>query len=89
MNQPPATKQRIKKALPIIRWQYDFLTEPASDEIDFLPEANVQAFLDNIRHEINSETLFRWIDSFSRWPALKETLWDIPDIYFDKFIRAD
>jgi hypothetical protein len=88
MKQPPGTKERIKKANPIIRWQDDFLTEPSSDQIDFLPEANVQAFFDNVRQEINSEVLFRWIDSFSKRPALQETLWDIPDIYFDKFISS-
>src|SRR5262245_12793452 len=88
MKQPPGTKERIKKANPIIRWQNDFLTEPDSDQIDFLPEANVRAFFDNVRQEINSEVLFRWIDSFSQRPALQETLWDIPDIYFDKFISS-
>jgi hypothetical protein len=89
INQPPAAKQRIEKAAPSIGWQYDFLIEPASDERDFLPEANVQAFLDKVRQEINLETLFRWIDSFCHRPALQESLWNIPDIYFDKFISAD
>jgi hypothetical protein len=88
MKQPHGTKEGIKKANPIIRWQNDFLTEPDSDQIDFLPEANVRAFFDNVRQEINSEVLFRWIDSFSQRPALQETLWDIPDIYFDKFISS-
>jgi hypothetical protein len=85
-KQSPAKKGRIERAVPQIRWQYDFLNEVASDEREFLPEANVRAFLKDIRQEIDSETLFRWIDSFSHRPALKETLWDIPDIYFDKFI---
>ncbi len=89
MKKSPATKQRIKKALPVIRWQHDFLTEPASNEIDFLPEANVRAFFDNVRQEIDSEVLFHWIDSFSQRPALQDTLWDVPDIYFDKFIRGN
>jgi hypothetical protein len=88
MKQPPGTKERIKKANPIIRWQNDFLIEPDSDQIEFLPEANVSAFFDNVRQEINSEVLFRWIDSFSQRPTLQETLWDIPDIYFDKFISS-
>jgi hypothetical protein len=89
MKQPSGTKQRIKKASPSIRWHYDFLNEPVSDGSDFLPEVNVQTFLGNIRREIDSETLFRWIDSFSHQPALQETLWNIPDIYFDKFISSD
>jgi hypothetical protein len=89
INLPSTTWQKLKKAAPNIRWGYAYRIEPASDERDFLPEGNVQAFLDNVRHEINSETLFRWIDSFSHRPALKETLWDIPDIYFDKFISDD
>jgi len=89
LKQPPGTKQRIKKASPSIRWHYDFLNEPASDERDFVPEVNVQMFLNTVRQEINSETLFRWIDSFSHQPALQETLWNIPDMYFDRFISAD
>jgi hypothetical protein len=89
MKQPPGTKQRIKKTSPSLRWHYDFLNEPASDERDFLPEVNVQTFLDDVRREINSEPLLRWIDSFSHKPALQEMLWNIPDIYFDKFISGD
>lgn len=85
INQPPATDQWIRKGATSIRWQYDYL----SDERDFLPEVNVQTFLDSVRQEINAETLFRWVDSFSQQPALKETLCNIPDIYFDKFISAD
>jgi hypothetical protein len=88
-KQPPGTKQRIKKASPGIRWRYDFLNEMISDERDFLPERNVQTFINNVRQEINAETLFRWIDSFSYQPALQETLWTIPDIYFDKFISGN
>jgi hypothetical protein len=83
------SNHRIKKASPSIRWHYDFLNEPATDERDFLPEVNVRAFFGNVREEINSETLFKWIDSFSHQPALQETLWDIPDIYFDKFIGSE
>jgi len=86
---PSTTWQRLKKAAPNISWGHEFLIEPPTDELDFLPEVNVQAFLDKVRQEINSETLFRWIDSFSYWPELKETLCNIPDIYFDKFISAD
>jgi hypothetical protein len=86
INLPSTTWQRLKKAAPNISWGYADPIEPASDKRDFLPEVNVQAFLDKVRQEINSETLFRWIDSFSHRPILKETLWDIPDIYFDKFI---
>jgi hypothetical protein len=89
INLPPTTWQRLKKAAPNISWGYAYPIEPATDKRDFLPEVNVQMFLDKVRQEINSETLFRWIDSFSHRPALKETLWDIPDIYFDKFISAD
>ncbi len=89
MKLPPTTKRRIEKAVPKLRWRNDFLTEPASDERDFLPEVNIRAFLNEVRQEINSEILFRWIDSFSHRPALKETVWDIPDIYFDKFISPE
>jgi hypothetical protein len=84
INQPHTTYQGVKKTAPNLRWQNDFLC----DERDFLPEVNVHAFLDSVRLEINAETLFRWIDSFSQRPALQETLWNIPDIYFDKFISA-
>jgi hypothetical protein len=45
----------FEKANPIIGWQDAFLTEPASDQIGFLPEVNVQSFFDNIRREINPE----------------------------------
>jgi hypothetical protein len=89
INLPPTTWQRLKKAAPNVSWGHVSLIEPASDKRDFLPEVNVQAFLDKVRQEISSETLFQWIDSFSHWPVLKETLWDIPDIYFDKFISPD
>ena len=89
MQQRPGAYQRIKKASPSLRWHYDFLNEPAINERDFLPEVNVQAFLDKVRQEINSETLFRWINSFSHQPALQETLWTTPDIYFDKFISGN
>ena len=89
INLPSTTWQRLKKAAPNISWGYADPIEPASDKRDFLPEVNVQAFPDKVRQEINTETLFRWIDSFSHQPALQETLWNIPDIYFDKFISAD
>jgi hypothetical protein len=77
------------KASPSLSWHYDFLNEPAINERDFLPEVNVQAFLDKVRQEIDAETLFQWIDSFSHQPALQETLWTTPDIYFDKFISGN
>jgi hypothetical protein len=89
VKQPPGTERRIKKASPSIRWHYDFLSEPASNERNFLPGVNIKTFLDNVRREISAETLFRWIDSFSRQPALQGTLWTIPDTYFDKFISGD
>jgi hypothetical protein len=89
INLPPTTWQRLKKAAPNISWGYEFLIDPAGDERDFLPEANVCMFLDKVRQEINAETMFRWIDSFSHQPALQEMLWTIPDIYFDKFISGN
>lgn len=89
MKQPPAIKRRIERATPKIKWWDGFLNEPTSDKKGFLPEANVRAFLDNIHLEISAEVLFQWADSFSQRPSLQETLWDIPDIYFDKFISAE
>src|SRR5215813_7733321 len=89
INLPSTTWQKLKKAAPNISRGYADPIEPASDKLDFLPEVNVQAFLDKVRREINSETLFRWIDSFSHRFILKETLCDNPDINFDNLISPD
>jgi hypothetical protein len=82
---PPITPRQFEKTVPQLRWHDSFLARAWENATEFVSAQNISAFLSEVCAKISPEVLLRWVDDFAAQPMLADHLFDIPDLYFDKF----
>jgi hypothetical protein len=85
VSKPPITFRKFEKTVPQLEWDNSFLARMWEDGNEFLSPQNIEGFHREIRARIPPEVLLHWVDDFAAQPKLADHLFDIPDLYFDKY----
>ena len=89
----PETKPRaLEKSDARLSWHNSFLLEStyggeAAGAPEFLPRENRAAFVGAVRRAVTPETLLAWADAFSEDELLSESLYNAPDLLFDRLSK--
>lgn len=65
----------------------DYVREPLYDLRDFLPRENCAALVREVRRLLTPEVIIAWAEEFSEDALLYESLYNVPDLLFDKLTK--
>src|SRR5262245_11649560 len=58
-----------------------------SESVEFIPEANLAVFNDQLKSAVTEPLFYEWLDSFSTDAILKENLYELPERFLGLYLQ--